>query len=78
VVGIAEVSREAFQDSTDGTGKWITVKLKPVEKFTKAVSLDEIKAHKELQNIALIKQSRLSVMPLTRLEFETILKIGDD
>ena len=76
VVGLAEVSREAFQDSTDDAGKWIAVEIKPVEKFAKAVSLDEIKAEKSLENIALIKQSRLSVMPLSKTEFETIIKLG--
>jgi predicted RNA-binding protein with PUA-like domain len=74
VVGLAKVSRENFPDSTDE--KWIAVEIKPLEKFAKSVTLDEIKAHKDLQNIALIKQSRLSVMPLTREEFETIYKKG--
>lgn len=74
VVGAAEVSREEFPDPTDE--KWITVEIKPLEKFSKAVTLDEIKAEKSLENIALIKQSRLSVMPLTRDEFEIILKLS--
>ena len=74
VVGIAEVSRENFPDPADE--KWIAVEIKPVEKFKRAVTLDEIKAEKSLENIALIKQSRLSVMPLTREEFETILKLS--
>lgn len=76
VVGTAEVSREAFQDVTDDSGKWIAVEIKPVKKFAKALTLDEIKADENLRNIALIKQSRLSVMPLTREEFETIVNIG--
>jgi predicted RNA-binding protein with PUA-like domain len=74
IVGAAEVSREEFPDPTDE--KWIAVEIKPVEKFAKAVTLDEIKAEKKLENIALIKQSRLSVMPLTRAEFETIRKMS--
>ncbi|MBA2737096.1 MAG: EVE domain-containing protein [Pyrinomonadaceae bacterium] len=76
VVGLAEVSKDAFQDATDETGKWIAVQIKPIEKFQKSVTLDEIKANENLQNIALIKQSRLSVMPLTRQEFETIVNLG--
>jgi len=76
VVGITEVSKEAFQDETDETGKWIAVEIKPAEKFRKPVSLDQIKAHKDLMNIALIKQSRLSVIPLTQKEFETILELS--
>jgi predicted RNA-binding protein with PUA-like domain len=73
VVGLAEVSREEFPDPTDE--KWIAVEIKPVEKFDKSVSLEQIKAEAGLQNIALIKQSRLSVMPLTEGEFDLILKL---
>lgn len=71
VVGLAEVSKESFPDPLDE--KWFAVEIAPVEKFAKAVTLDEIKAEKSLENIALIKQSRLSVMPLTEEEFETII-----
>jgi len=76
VVGVAEVAGDAFQDATDKTGKWIAVKIKPIEKFMKAVTLEEVRTEKNLQNIALIKQSRLSVMPLTPEEFTTILKLS--
>lgn len=75
VVGAAEVSRAEFPDPTDE--KWIAVELKPIGKFPKPITLDEIKTEKSLANIALIKQSRLSVMPLTRAEFETIHKLGE-
>jgi len=78
VVGMAKVALETFQDPTDDTGKWIAVQIKPFEKFAKAVTLGEIKADVNLQNIALIKQSRLSVMRLTREEFETILKFNEE
>jgi predicted RNA-binding protein with PUA-like domain len=77
VVGIAEVSKESFPDSTDATEKWIAVELKPIEKFAKAVPLDEIKADASLQNILLVKQSRLSVMPLTKEEFLKIIDLGN-
>jgi len=73
VVGLAEVSREGVPDPTDE--KWIAVEIKPIEKFAKTVSLEKIKAEKSLKDIALIKQSRLSVMPLTKTEFDTILKL---
>lgn len=76
VVGVAEISKEAFQDATDDTGKWIAVEIKPLEKFAKAVTLDEIKGDENLQNIALIKQSRLSVMPLSKKEFETLIRLS--
>lgn len=75
VVGLAEVSREEFTDSTDE--KWIAVEIKPVKKFSKPVTLEQIKAEEGLQNIGLIKQSRLSVMPLTEGEFELILKLSE-
>ncbi len=75
VVGLAEVSREEFADPTDE--KWIAVEIKPLEKFAKFVTLDEIKSEKELENIALIKQSRLSVIPLMKNEFEMILKLTE-
>lgn len=70
IVGLAKVSRMEFTDPTDE--KWIAVELAPVKKFKKAITLDQIKAEKSLENLALIKQSRLSVMPLTETEFETL------
>lgn len=73
VVGIAQVSREEFTDPTDE--KWIAVEIAPLERFAKTVSLEQIKNEKTLENIALVKQSRLSVMPLTKKEFDTILKL---
>ena len=76
VVGQAEISRENFADPTDEN--WVAVEIKPIEKFKEPVTLDEIKAEKTLENIALIKQSRLSVLPLTREEFETILKLSEN
>ena len=73
VVGLAEVSREVFADPTDE--KWIAVEIKPIEKFAKPVSLEQIKAEKTLENIPLIKHSRLSVMPVSKEDFEMILKM---
>ena len=74
VVGSALVSREEFPDPTDD--RWVAVEIKPVEKFAKPVTLDDIKANENLDNIALIKQSRLSVMPLTETEYRTILGLA--
>lgn len=74
VVGLAEVARGEFADPTDE--KWIAVEIRPVEKLAKSVSLSHIKSEKSLENIALVKHSRLSVVPLTEAEFETILKIS--
>ena len=74
VVGIAEVSRENFPDPADE--KWIAVEIKPVEKFKKPIALKQIKAEKTLENMALIKQTRLSVTLLTEDDFKTILRLG--
>jgi predicted RNA-binding protein with PUA-like domain len=75
VVGVAEVSRAEFPDPTDE--KWIAVEIKPIEKLAKPISLEQIKAEKSLENVALIKHSRLSVMPLAKAEFETIVKMSE-
>lgn len=74
VVGLAEVSRENFPDPTDEN--WIAVEIKPIEKFKRTISLGEIKAEKSLENMALLKQSRLSVIPLKKDEFEFIQKLS--
>lgn len=76
IVGLAEVSRTEFPDPTDE--KWIAVEIKPSRKLTKPVNLEQIKAEKSLENIPLIKHSRLSVMPLTETEFETIVKLSGE
>ncbi len=77
IVGLAEVSREAFTDPTDEEGKWIAVEIRAVRKLEKTASLDEIKRQPDLQNIALIKQSRLSVIPLSETEFKTIIEMTE-
>jgi predicted RNA-binding protein with PUA-like domain len=74
VVGIATVSKTAFPDPTDE--KWFAVEIKAGKKLKKPVTLDQVKANHALANIALIKQSRLSVMPLTKDEFEEILSMS--
>lgn len=76
VVGIAEVAKEAYPDPTAEDGDWSAVDLKPFLPLVRPVPLMEIKLQPKLKNIALIKQSRLSVMPITAAEFDTILKLG--
>lgn len=76
VVGIAEVIKEAYQDPTTDDERWVVVDLKPKETFKNPVSLSEIKKDRRLRDIALIKQSRLSVMPVTKKEFDTITSMG--
>jgi len=76
VMGIAQVAREAYRDPTTTDERWVAVNLRPVIPLKKPVSLESIKCHPDLRNMALIKQSRLSVMPLTEAEFRAILEIG--
>ncbi len=76
VAGIAKVTKTAHQDPTDDTGKWVVVDLAPVKKLKEPVELATIKATASLAEIKLIKQSRLSVMPLEKKEFDTLVKMG--
>jgi len=76
VVGLAEVSKTAFQDPTTEDTRWVAVELIPISTFSNPVSLEWIKNQPILSNIGLIKQSRLSVMPLTEIEFQCILQQG--
>lgn len=76
VVGIAKVAKEAYQDSTTKED-WSVVDLVVHQSLKKPVTLSEIKAEKKLQNIYLVRQGRLSVMPLGREEFEMIVKMGN-
>ena len=74
VVGIATVSKTAFPDPTDE--KWFAVELKPVKSLKKPVTLAQIKGNLALAEIKLIRQSQLSVLPLTRDEFDEILSMS--
>ena len=76
IVGIVKVVKEYYADPTDETGKFVVVDVKPVKKLKNTVSLDEIKKIKKLQNIALVKQSRLSVMPIKKTEWDIIIKLA--
>src|ERR1043166_3814461 len=76
VVGIAKVPRNAYRDATAKEGDWSAVDLAPVKPLRKSVTLAEIKSKPQLKNIALVRQSRLSVMPLGAKEFATIVKMA--
>jgi len=76
VVGIAEVTRPAFPDTTAEEPGWVAVELKSLEPLAHPVSLAQIKAEPALAKIGLIRQSRLSVVPLTKAEFAAIVKLG--
>ena len=77
IVGIVKVIKEFYTDPTDQTGKFVVVDVKALKKLKNAVSLDQIKKEKKLQNIALIKQSRLSVMPIKKDEWDRILRLSE-
>ncbi|MFN4082226.1 MAG: EVE domain-containing protein [Bacteroidia bacterium] len=78
VVGIAKVVKEFYQDPTTNDTNWVVVDLKPFKKLKNPVSLEKIKADKMLQNIALVKQGRLSVMPLKPEEFNAIIQLSEE
>ncbi len=77
IVGIVKVVKEYYPDPTDKTGRFVVVDVKATKKLKNPVSLDQIKENSKLQNIALVKQSRLSVMPLKKTEWETIIKMSN-
>ena len=76
VVGIAKVMRTAYRDTTAKEGDWSAVDLAPIKPLSKPVTLAEIKSKSQLKNIALVRQSRLSVMPLGAKEFEFIVRMA--
>ena len=76
IVGIAKVSKEAYQDPTTEDPNWVVVNLKPFKKLKKTITLEQIKADEKLQNIGLVRQGRLSVMSLTQYEFDYILELS--
>ena len=77
VVGIAKVVREAYQDPTTDDANWVVVDLSPVEALKSPVSLEQIKAEESLKDISLVRQGRLSVMPLKATEFDKILEMSE-
>ena len=77
IVGIVEVIKTAFIDPTDKMKKFVAVKVKFKNKLNSPVSLENIKKNKDLKDIALIKQSRLSVMPINTKSWKIILKMGN-
>ena len=76
IVGVAEVARESYQDPTADDTNWLVVDLKPVKKLKKTVTLEQIKSNDLLSNIGLIRQGRLSVMKVEKMEFDTIIKLS--
>lgn len=78
IVGIAQVAKEAFPDPTTDDPRWVAVEFVPVQRLERPVTLHQIKADNRLQQIALIRQSRLSVMPVRPEEFDLILSLSQN
>ncbi len=76
IVGIAEVTREAFLDETDKTGKFVSIEIKALYPLKRQVSLSEIKKNKLFRDFSLVKQSRLSVMVVDLKYWKKICKMG--
>ena len=77
IVGVVEIVKEFYPDPTDITGKFVVVDVKTKYKLKKPVTLEQIKNNKKIKNIALVKQSRLSVMPIRKSEWLNIIKISE-
>ncbi len=76
IVGIAEVVKEAYQDPTTEDTNWVVIDVKPVKKLKKPVSLAQVKEDIRLGNMALVKNSRLSVQPVTEEEWTAVLELA--
>ena len=76
IVGVVEVIKEAYIDKTDKTGKFVAVTVKFLRKLDKPITLENIKKVKELKHLSLIKQSRLSVMPIDSKSWKILNKMS--
>ena len=76
IVGVVEIIKKAFLDKTDKDGRFVAVQVKFKEKFKNTITLENIKKDKNLAHLALIRQSRLSVMPIDYKSWKIIYKIG--
>jgi predicted RNA-binding protein with PUA-like domain len=76
IVGIIEIVKEAYPDPSDKTGRFVMVDVKPVEPVKNPVTLAQIKAEKKLADFALVRQSRLSVVPVTDEEWRLVCKMA--
>ena len=77
VIGVTEVIKAAYPDPTAKTGDWASVDIKPVKRLNEPVQLAAIRYHSKLHSLPLVRQSQLSVMPVTKEEFQTILAMGN-
>ena len=76
IVGVVEVIKEHYLDKTDKTGRFVAITVRFIKKLEKAVTLEEIKKNKELGHLSLIKQSRLSVMPIDSKSWKILINMS--
>ena len=76
IVGVVEVIKESFPDKTDHSGRFVAVTVKFKKKLNKPITLEQIKKNKQLSHLSLIKQSRLSVMPIEDKYWKILNKMG--
>ena len=76
IVGVVEVIKEHYLDKTDQSGRFVAVTVKFLDKLKKPITLEEIKKNKELSHLSLIKQSRLSVMPIDSKSWKVLNKMS--
>ena len=76
IVGVVEVIKEAYLDKTDKSGRFVAVTVQFKKKLTKSITLETIKKNKELSHLSLIKQSRLSVMPIDSKSWKILNNMG--
>lgn len=77
IVGIAKIVRTAFSDASDPTGRFVAVEIAPTRLLKRAVTLADMKAAPTLADMAMLRQSRLSVSPVTEDQWKTILKMAE-
>lgn len=78
IVGIAEIVKEHYPDPTTDDDRWVAVDVVPKEKLIKPVNLDQIKADARLSEMALVRIGRLSVQPVSQMEFDIIMKMANE
>ncbi|QSE95951.1 EVE domain-containing protein [Fulvivirga lutea] len=78
VVGMAKIVKEFYQDPTTDDDRWVVVEIEPVEKFKREVTLADVKADSRLSEMVLVKNSRLSVQPVRKEEFDIIVGKGNE
>ena len=78
IIGIAKVIKESYQDPTTDDERWVAIDLKPIRKLKKPVTLTQVKADKRLENMALVRLSRLSVQPVTDEEWNVLMELAGE